>query len=141
MLKNLLMILFAVLLATGTAFADTPAAPVAVNGWGPAAVASVGAFYFNGNYTLLSGGFSAGAAYTWTQNKNVNSAGLYLGPQSQQLNGVTTTSINAMIYVDLYKTSAGPIGLGLGTRMWESGSGFKAPSGATSFLALGYHFL
>jgi hypothetical protein len=121
--------------------ATTTTTTTVTNGWAPAAVASVGAFYLNGNYTLLSGGFSAGTAYTWTENKNVGSAGLYLGPQSQQLAGVTTTSINAMIYVDLFKTSTGPIGLGVGTKMWESGYGFRAPSGSTTFLALGYHFI
>ena len=133
-------------LACGSASADAtaPAAEPSAStvlGWGPSVVGSVGAFYLNGNYSLLSAGVNLGAAYTWDdRSKNVSSAGIYLGPQSTLANGVTTTSINVMAYLDLYKTATvGSFGVGLGTRLWESGVGIK-PTAATTFLALGYKF-
>lgn len=122
-----------------TVVATTPPAP----GWGPSVVGSVGAFYFNGNYALLSGGVNVGAAYTWDdKSANVNSAGIYVGPSSQLVNGTTTTNLNAMAYLNLYQTaSAGGFGIGVGTRMWASGETMgKAISANTTFIALGYKF-
>ena len=148
-MKTIMLMLCAlIVLVCGTAFADTvavtvPSAPVAaapvVTGWGPAVVGSVGAFYLKGNYRLLSAGANFGAAYTFDQGANVSSVGIYAGPSSSQVNGVTTTNINLMVYLDLFKTSAGNFGVGLGTNMWQSGEGVK-PSVDKTFLALGYHF-
>jgi hypothetical protein len=134
------------MLFSGVAFADATAAPgapttLAAPGWGPSVVGSVGAFYLNGNYKLLSAGVNVGAAYTWDDKTNVNSAGIYVGPQSQQVGNVVTTTINVMTYVNLYKTATiGSFGFGLGTQLWESGIGVRAPTAATTFLLLGYQF-
>lgn len=140
-------IIAAILLVLSTvifAFADTApvtsTTTVTAPGWGPSVIGNVGAFYLNGNYRLLSGGFDAGAAYTWQQGGNINSAGLYLGPQSSQVNGITSTSLTAMIYVDLFKTSAGQFGLGLGTEFWRSGAGMQAPNRNNTFFAAAYKF-
>ena len=142
--KNIILTIVALIaLTTGTVFATEPTPVKDVQfGWGPSAVASVGAFYLNGNYKLLSAGFNVGTAYTFegTSAQNIDSVGFYLGPQSEQTNGVTTISINALCYLDLYKTSAGRFGLGLGTRLWESGRGFRTPNRDTTFLVLGYKF-
>lgn len=115
--------------------------PAPVTGWGPSLVGSVGAFYFNGNYSLLNAGAFLGTAYTWDRNTNVSSAGIYVGPHSQQVDGVTTTSLDVLAYLDLYKTAAaGSFGVGLGTQFWRSGDGIRAFDASTSFLALGYKF-
>ncbi len=151
-MKKMVMfiLLLCVVLSCGVSFADTASSPaqllpgassLSAPGWGPSVVGSVGAFYFNGNYTLLSAGANFGSAYTWDQGTNVNSAGIYVGPQSSQTNGVTATSLNLMAYVNLYKTAAaGSFGVGLGTEMWASGKGMQAPTARTTFLALGYQF-
>lgn len=145
-MRNIIIALSLVLCFSLSALADvaptvTPAPVPAANvtGWGPAVVGSVGAFYMNGDYRLLSAGVNIGAAYTFDQGTNVSSIGVYAGPQSSQLAGRTMTDITLMAYLDLFKTSAGNFGVGLGTSMWESGSGVK-PSWAKTFLALGYHF-
>jgi hypothetical protein len=101
----------------------------------------VGAFYFNGDYTLLQSGVFFGSAYTFAdKHANMNSAGIYLGPSSQQVKGVTTTSIDTMAYLNLYQTAeSGGFGIGLGTRLWASGVGITLRAN-TTFLALGYKF-
>ena len=122
---------------------DTPAAATTEAtepGWGPSAMASVGAFYLNGDYRLLQAGVAAGAAYTLVNNKNVSSIGAYLGPQASQTAGKSDTSLVAIIYADLFKTSAGRFGLGLGTGFWRSGDGFISPSRNNTFIVLGYKF-
>lgn len=123
---------------------DTPAAAATTEateaGWGPSAMASVGAFYLNGDYRLLQAGVAAGAAYTLVNNKNVSSIGAYLGPQASQTAGKSDTSLVAIIYGDLFKTSAGRFGLGLGTGFWRSGDGFISPSRNNTFIVLGYKF-
>lgn len=141
MKKSLLLTLLLLSIATASAFAAEEVTPVSpTTGWGPAVVGDVGAFYFDGSYSLLSAGVNFGAAYTWNRNDNISSVGVYLGPQSSQKDGVTSTSINIMTYLDLYKTSAGNFGVGIGYKAWESGRGFKAPRNDTSYLALGYKF-
>ena len=148
-MKMLVSLLVAMALAASVALADTtPPASTAVTtvaapGWGPSVVGSVGAFYFNGNYSLLNGGAFVGAAYGFTDKaQNVNSVGFYAGPSSQLINGVTTTTINAMVYLNLYQTaSMGGFGVGLGTRLWQSGLNMGNAIGAsTTYLALGYKF-
>lgn len=128
--------------ATSSTIVTTATATPAAPGWGPSVVGSVGAFYFNGNYSLLNGGAFAGASYTWDQKADVNSVGIYAGPSSQLINGVTTTTINTMLYLNLYQTaSAGGFGVGFGTRFWQSGLTMgKAISASTTYLALGYQF-
>ena len=110
-------------------------------GWGPSVVGNVGAFYLNGNYKLLAAGVNAGAAYTWDK-VNVNSIGIYVGPQSEQVGTTTTTTLNTMVYLNLYQTATiGGFGIGVGTRFWQSGIGMnKAVGIGTTYLALGYKF-
>lgn len=148
-MKMLVSLLVVMALAASVALADTtPPASTAVTtvaapGWGPSVVGSVGAFYFNGSYSLLNGGAFVGAAYGFTDKaQNVNSVGFYAGPSSQLINGVTTTTINAMVYLNLYQTaSMGGFGVGLGTRLWQSGLNMGNAIGAsTTYLALGYKF-
>ena len=151
-MKNLFTALFLVVSLTfvSVALADsTVTIPVAtdvaktpVTGFGPSIVGTVGAFYFNGDYSLLSAGFNAGTAYTFTDKwANVNSVGLYIGPQSQQIAGVISTSLNTMIYANLYQTSTVGFGVGLGTRIWQSGMGMdRAITAGSSYLALGCKF-
>lgn len=157
-MKSFVALLFIICLsASGIAFAadttdvvspasvattDTPPAPPVTTGWGPSVVGSVGAFYFNGNYSLLAAGVNVGAAYTWDHVSHINSVGVYLGPSSQLVNGVTTTTVNALVYTNLFKTPAGgSLGLGLGTRLWQSGIDMgRALCGNTTFFALGYQF-
>lgn len=131
--------------ADATTAATTPAATVTpavlpAVGWGPGVVGSFSKFSFNGNYTLLNGGIFAGPQYTWDQSANVNSVGLYLGPQSGMTNGVTTTTVDAMVYVTLYQTSAGSLGAGLGYSMWKSGDGMEGMNKNTLFWAAGFKF-
>lgn len=121
------------------AIATTETASV-TPGWGPSVIGNVGAFYLNGNYQLLSGGFDAGAAYTWQKNGNVNSAGIYLGPQSVQVNSQTKTTLTVMAYVDLFKTSVAQLGVGLGYQFWGSGEGMVAPTRNNTFLAAAVKF-
>jgi hypothetical protein len=130
----------ACLLLAGFALADITPAPAP--GWGPSVVGNVGAFYLNGNYKLLSAGVNVGTAYTWDDKANVNSVGIYVGPQSEQTGGVTSTSLNTMVYLNLYQTASfGGFGVGLGTRLWQSGLGMDRAVGiATTYLALGYKF-
>ena len=146
-MKSLLLLVCMSLCLVGAALADTtpPATTVTtpVPGWGPSVVGSVGAFYLNGNYSLLAAGVNVGAAYTFTDpSKNMNSIGIYAGPSSQLINGVTTTAINAMVYLNLYQTaSMGGFGVGVGTRLWQSGENMgKAVTANTTFIALGYKF-
>ena len=145
-MKMMISLIVALALTATFALADTstptPATTVASPGWGPSIVGNVGAFYLNGNYTVLAAGMNVGAAYTWDQSANVNSVGVYVGPQSQQIAGVTSTSLNTMVYLNLYQTSSfGGFGVGLGTRLWQSGLGMdKAVGVSTTYLALGYKF-
>lgn len=133
------IIAFALVLCASVSFAEDVKP---VTGFGPSMVGSVGAFYFNGNYSLLNAGVFVGSAYTWDHKTNVSSAGIYAGPHSSQVNGVTTTSIDIMVYLDLYKTAAsGSFGVGVGTQFWKSGEGVKGSFNSdTSFLALAYKF-
>lgn len=143
-MKNLFLIPLLLLALSCTALAaDTTDIVKTAPGWGPSVVGSVGAFYFNGNYTLLASGVNVGAAYAWSdKSSNVNSIGFYAGPSSQLIDGVTTTTINTMVYLNLYQTaSVGGFGIGLGTRVWQSGINMgKAISVNTTYLALGYKF-
>ena len=143
---GILLSMCLLLLCCNLACADTavvaPEVPP-VPGWGPSVVGSVGAFYLNGNYSLLAAGVNVGAAYTFTDPKqNVNSIGSYAGPSSQLVNGVTTTAINTMVYLNLYQTATiGGFGVGVGTRLWQSGEDMKrAVTTNTTFIALGYKF-
>ena len=91
----------------------------------------------------MASGVNFGAAYGFTdKNSNVNSIGIYAGPSSQLVDGVTTTTINTMVYLNLYQTASyGGFGVGLGTRVWQSGVNMgKAISANTTYLALGYKF-
>ncbi len=145
-MRTLLLIICMSLCLVGAALADTtppPATPAVATGWGPSVVGSVGAFYLNGNYSLLAAGVNVGAAYTFTDpSKNMNSIGVYAGPSSQLVNGITTTAINALVYLNLYQTaSMGGFGVGVGTRLWQSGENMgKAVTANTTFIALGYKF-
>ena len=145
-MKSLLLTILLVICLVGSALADTATTvttPAPATGWGPSVVGSVGAFYLNGNYSLLAAGVNIGAAYTFTDpSKNMNSIGVYAGPSSQLVNGVTTTTINAMVYLNLYQTaSVGGFGVGFGTRLWQSGEEMKrAVTAGTTFIALGYKF-
>lgn len=108
-------------------------------GWAPSSVINVGAFGFNGSYNVLAAGFSLGTAYTWKSKGNLDSIGLYLGPQAAQAAGGSAVgSLSALLYLDLYKTSLGPVGIGIGTRFWQTGRGIYAPNRNDAFLALGF---
>ena len=142
-MRSIVLLVVGLLALATIALADsTPAPATFTPGWGPSVVGSVGAFFLNGNYSVLAAGVNVGTAYTWDDKSNVNSLGVYLGPQSSQVAGVTSTSLNAMVFLDLYKTAAaGSFGVGLGTRLWQSGIGMdKAVGIATTYLALGYQF-
>ena len=90
-MKNIILTIVALIaLTTGTVFATEPTPVKDVQfGWGPSAVASVGAFYLNGNYKLLSAGFNVGTAYTFegTSAQNIDSVGFYLGPRASRRTG------------------------------------------------------
>ena len=125
------------LLATPLFAATTFSNNSTATGWGPSVAASVSKFKFNGDYSLAAGGLFVGAAYTWDQKANVNSAGLYFGPSTMLMNGVTTTTLDVMAYVNLFTTSAYNFGLGLGTTFWKSGTpiGKATTIGETYFAA------
>jgi hypothetical protein len=148
-MKSALFALLLVLAFSCTSFAATAlvnedtGAPIVSEftpGWGPGVVGSFGKFSLNGNYSLVNGGIFVGPTYTWNQATNVNSAGFYIGPQSTLQNGVTTTTLDAMIYVALYKTSAGSFGAGFDWTMWQSGKGINPINQNTTAFTLGYKF-
>lgn len=112
-------------------------------GWGPSVAASVSEFFpSKGNCQLITGGVFGGLAYTWANKQNVNSMGLYFGPQSSVKGSVTTTSLDFMLYLNLLQTQRyGGFGIGLVTRVFESGkSSSKAISLANTGLVLGIQF-
>jgi hypothetical protein len=131
-------ILFAILLVLSfacTSFASEAPVSVPLTGWGPSAILNMSQFYMNGNYNLLAGGVGGGVAYKWAEKGFVNEAGVYLGPQSAQVAGVTTTTVALIGYVDLYKA----FGMGLGYQFWRSGCGIQKPDGGNVFFSVGYN--
>ena len=78
-----------------------------------------------------------GPSYTWDQNANVNSAGIFVGPSIVSVGGVTTTTVNLLLHLSLFQTKVGSIGAGIGTEFWRSNVGVK-PTASTSYFTLDY---
>ena len=145
------LLLFIVLMIAAPAYADAPPAAAAAapqssaqalapvvranTGWGPSFIMNMGTFGLKGNYTLLSAGAAGGISYKFEgRDNNPYELGLYVGPQVQQVKDVTTTTVNTMLHLALYKA----IGIGFGLEMWRSGEGLEKASAARMFFALGY---
>jgi len=148
---KLLVILCFILFIVQSALGDTipnqittsPTDVITTEGFSPAIVGSLGAFYPNGKYKLFSAGINFGTNYTFKadKNANVNSLGLLIGPQSSLVNGNSETVLNVMLYLDLFKTAkAGSWGVGIGDEFWKSAVGFQKPTADTVFILLGYKF-
>ena len=150
---KILVVLCFMLLIVQPVFADTQLASIPMvspdtditttEGFSPAIVGSLGAFYLNGKYKLFSAGINFGTNYTFKADKNANvsSLGILVGPQSSLENGSSVTVINVMLYLDLFKTAkAGSWGIGIGDEIWKSAVGFQKPTAGTTFMVLGYKF-
>ena len=153
-MKNILLVVSLILATATAAFADTASpltvvtttttatAPVAVlapavvpaPGFGPAVILTATQFFFNGKYQILSGSPMAGVAYTWDQASNVNSAGVFSGPAVTVENGVEVTTLNVLAHLNLFQTTAGALGIGVGTQLWGSNTkGVKVDSNTSYF--------
>jgi hypothetical protein len=137
------VICIALCLSNAIAFADTtPPATTQVTtsaptlGWNTGILGSVGAFYLNGDYNLLSAGLFIGEGYTFTGSGMFDTVGLYVGPQLSKVGTNEVTALNLLIHTTITTIGAVPIGFGFGSRGWQSGlSEKKAWTSATTYFA------
>ena len=107
------------------------------DGWGGSAVTDLSAFYFNGDYNVLSAGLGFGVSYKakiGTVHKYPSEIGLYAAPLFTGTDNKNAASVSAMIHY-LFKDA---FGIGFGMRFWENGSGLVAPNKNRAFFTLGY---
>jgi hypothetical protein len=106
-------------------------------GWGGSAVTDMSAFYFNGDYNVLSAGLGFGVSDKFelgARRQYPNEIGLYLAPLFTGADNKNAASVSAMAHW-LFKDA---FGIGFGFRFWENGTGVVGPNKNRAFFTLGY---
>jgi hypothetical protein len=110
-------------------------------GFGGSSIASLGSFYFNGDYSLFSAGVGLGLSYKastaieWpikTKSYPIE-IGLYMAPQISDTKDQSVATVSALLHFTLVQS----FGIGLGYSFWEKGVGLAAPQESRIFFTLG----
>lgn len=120
----------------GDANTDTSSNDTGEKGWGGSAIANVGSFYFNGDYSVFSAGVGFGVSYkSETRHKKYPfEFGFYLAPQiSSNANG-DVAFVSVLFHVTFLKA----MGVGLGMKFWNKGEGILKPASNNVFFTIGY---